>query len=170
MTWHFKETCFYIGWRPSLVTADCNTPTCCGGFVPRNVLTQGHTLTFSSDVTERKNEETNLTDTGVTIEKATERTMLSHRSWYDFVFNKNRKNKETTRWRPSLLGWRPLLLEAKKFLVASLLLVVRPGAPSSVLAPSSEARSPSFLLLLVRLVRHLLLEAMHLFLVASCYY
>ena len=27
-------------------------------------------------------------------------------------------------------------------LVASLLLVVRPGAPSSVLAPSSDARSP----------------------------
>ena len=27
-------------------------------------------------------------------------------------------------------------------LVASLLLVVRPGAPSSVLAPSSKARSP----------------------------
>ena len=27
-------------------------------------------------------------------------------------------------------------------LVASLLLIVRPGAPSSVLAPSSDARSP----------------------------
>ena len=40
------------------------------------------------------------------------------------------------------------------FLVASLLLVVRPGAPSS------------FLLLLVR---HLLLEAMHLLLVASLF-
>ena len=43
--------------------------------------------------------------------------------------------------------------KAQELLVASLLLVVRPGAPSS------------FLLLLVR---HLLLEAMHLFLVASC--
>ena len=30
----------------------------------------------------------------------------------------------------------------KKLLVASLFLVVRPGAPSSVLAPSSDARSP----------------------------
>ena len=28
------------------------------------------------------------------------------------------------------------------FLIACLLLVVRPGAPSSVLAPSSDARSP----------------------------
>ena len=46
-------------------------------------------------------------------------------------------------------SWRLL---ASLFLVASLLLVVRPGAPSS------------FLLLLVR---HLLLEAMHLFLVAN---
>ena len=37
-------------------------------------------------------------------------------------------------------------------LVASLLLVVRPGAPSSVLAPSSKARSPlvASLLLVVR--------------------
>ena len=46
-----------------------------------------------------------------------------------------------------------------------LLLVVRAGAPSSVLAPSRDALcSYSFLLLVVR---HLLLEAMHLFLVAS---
>ena len=48
------------------------------------------------------------------------------------------------------------------FLVASLLLV------AMHFAPSSKARSPSSFLLL--LVRHLLLEAMHLFLVASCYY
>ena len=35
-----------------------------------------------------------------------------------------------------------LLHESPLLLVASLLLVVRPGAPSSVLAPSSDARSP----------------------------
>ena len=40
------------------------------------------------------------------------------------------------------LRW-PLLLVAMPLLqVASLFLVVRPGAPSSVLAPSSDARSP----------------------------
>ena len=32
--------------------------------------------------------------------------------------------------------------EGQEPLVASLLLVVRPGAPNSVLAPSSDARSP----------------------------
>ena len=36
------------------------------------------------------------------------------------------------------------------FLVASLLLAVRPGAPSSVLAPSNDALPSSFLLLVVR--------------------
>ena len=35
---------------------------------------------------------------------------------------------------------------ARTLLAASLLLVVRPGAPSSVLAPSSKARSPSSVL------------------------
>ena len=35
-----------------------------------------------------------------------------------------------------------LLLEGQEPLVASLLLVAMPGAPSSVLAPSSKARSP----------------------------
>ena len=46
---------------------------------------------------------------------------------------------------------------------------VRDGRPSSVLAPfvAMPGAPSSFLLLLVR---HLLLEAMHLFLVASCYY
>ena len=43
-------------------------------------------------------------------------------------------------------------------LVASLLPVVRPGAPSSILAPSSNALVTSSFLLL--LVRHLLLVAM----------
>ena len=66
-------------------------------------------------------------------------------------------------------------------MTSSKALVTRSDAlvPSSVLAPSSKARSPvrSFLLLVVRpgapssflllVVRHLLLEAMHLFLVAS---
>ena len=42
-----------------------------------------------------------------------------------------------------LLLVRHLLLEAMHlFLVALLFLVVRPGAPSSVLVPSSDARSP----------------------------
>ena len=41
-----------------------------------------------------------------------------------------------------LLGlWRPGLPDLEWRLVGSLLLVVRPGAPSSVLAPSSDARS-----------------------------
>ena len=41
-----------------------------------------------------------------------------------------------------LLTTLPHLSNVLLFLVASLLLVVRPGAPSSVLAPSSKARSP----------------------------
>ena len=51
---------------------------------------------------------------------------------------------------------------------AASLFLAMPGATSRVLAPSSKARSlvPSSFLLL--LVRHLLLEAMHLLLVASC--
>ena len=58
--------------------------------------------------------------------------------------------------------------------VASLLLVAMPGAPSSVLVPSSNALvTSSFLLLLVRhlllVAMHLLLVAMHLFLVASLF-
>ena len=42
-----------------------------------------------------------------------------------------------------------LLVVRPEPVVVSLLLVVRPGAPSSVLAPSSKARSPQELLSLV---------------------
>ena len=48
-----------------------------------------------------------------------------------------------------------------------MLLVVRPGAPSSFLFLVAMHLATSSFLLLV--VRHLLLEAMHLFLIASCY-
>ena len=42
----------------------------------------------------------------------------------------------------ALVGLGTTRLTVKKLLVASMLLVVRSGAPSSVLAPSSDARSP----------------------------
>ena len=55
-----------------------------------------------------------------------------------------------------------LLLEAR------MLLVAMPGAPSSVPAPSSKARSPDRSILLL-VAWHLLLLAWYLLLVASCY-
>ena len=46
-------------------------------------------------------------------------------------------------WAPSVTIVASLLLVEMPFATSSLLfLVVRPGAPSSVLAPSSDARSP----------------------------
>ena len=56
-------------------------------------------------------------------------------------------------------------------LVASLLLVAMPGAPSSVLAPSSDGcETLHQSRVLGCTTGNLLLEAMHLLLVASCYY
>ena len=46
------------------------------------------------------------------------------------------------RWRGSFPEEALTLVEMLLFLVAFLLLVVRPGAPSSVFAPSSDAWSP----------------------------
>ena len=77
--------------------------------------------------------------------------------------HQHEKEHHATRILARVYPWDP---SWGKNWISYLFLVVRPGGPSSVLAPSSKARSPvrSFLLLLVR---HLLLEAMHLLLVAS---
>ena len=51
-------------------------------------------------------------------------------------------NKDATRLEAIATRLGAIATSNKKLLVAFLLLVAMPGAPSSVLAPSSDARSP----------------------------
>ena len=57
------------------------------------------------------------------------------------MFRRLRHPQEGQREKVKCIQGPPLLLVASLLLVARLLLVVRPGAPSSVLAPSSNART-----------------------------
>ena len=56
--------------------------------------------------------------------------------------NKNNNNKNNKKEKKKISDAQALDQVWRSALVASLFLVVRPGAPSSVLAPSSKARSP----------------------------
>ena len=55
---------------------------------------------------------------------------------------KREQRKEKTEKKERSKGIKRKGRTPSEPLIASLLLVVRPGAPSSVLAPSSDARSP----------------------------